>query len=178
MEENKGQEAPNGKSTLSPMIIAGIVGIIIILAVVGYVLAKKISKSSVSTNQMESAPTTVMVQEKTQGSNSAIPNVAEGSKTEEKTEGAVKAFEIDGSNYKFTPNVLKVNEGDSVRITFKNTQGMHNFMIDEFNAKSKTISTGETDELSFVASKKGTFEFYCSVGKHRAMGMVGTLTVM
>jgi uncharacterized cupredoxin-like copper-binding protein len=31
--------------------------------------------------------------------------------------------------------------------------------------------------VQFVADKTGTFEFYCSVGNHRQMGMVGTLVV-
>jgi plastocyanin len=28
-----------------------------------------------------------------------------------------------------------------------------------------------------VADKKGTFEYYCSVGQHRALGMKGKLVV-
>ncbi|MDO8269353.1 MAG: plastocyanin/azurin family copper-binding protein, partial [Candidatus Levybacteria bacterium] len=64
-----------------------------------------------------------------------------------------------------------------VKITFKNTQGFHNFLIDEFDVKSKTIPVDQTDEISFIANKKGAFQFYCSVGNHKAMGMVGTLTV-
>ena len=39
------------------------------------------------------------------------------------------------------------------------------------------INGGETDSIEFVADKVGTFEYYCSVGQHRSMGMVGKLTV-
>jgi plastocyanin len=31
--------------------------------------------------------------------------------------------------------------------------------------------------IEFVANKKGKFEYYCSVGEHRAMGMKGNLVV-
>jgi plastocyanin len=89
----------------------------------------------------------------------------------------VKEFTIDGSNYKFAPNTISVNQGDTVKINFKNTGGFHNFVIDEFNAKTKTIPINQEDSIEFVADKAGSFQFYCSVGNHRAMGMVGTLTV-
>lgn len=157
------------KSSMSPMMIGGIILVVIVLLGVVFYAARSSKKAA----QTGPAP------EKSETMQQPSPSTAmqEGSKAEEKTEGAVKSFEIDGSNFKFTPNTISVNEGDMVKITFKNTEGFHNFRLDEFNAKSKTISSGQSDELSFVAGKKGTFQFYCAVGNHRAMGMVGTLTV-
>lgn len=93
------------------------------------------------------------------------------------TDGEVVEFTVEGTNFSFTPNNLTVNEGDTVRVTFKNTGGMHDFRIDEFEAKTNVIQTGEEETITFVADKAGTYEFYCSVGSHRAMGMVGTLVV-
>lgn len=43
--------------------------------------------------------------------------------------------------------------------------------------KTKVINGGETDTVEFTPDKAGSFEYYCSVGKHRAMGMKGTVTV-
>lgn len=149
------------------MMIGGIV--ILIIVVIGAIvfMTKGGSKStSETTNTPSSAPTQATQQ-----------SPAEGSAMEEKKEGAVKTFTIEASSFKFSPNTMTVNEGDMVKITFKNTQGFHDFALDEFNVKSKTISAGQTEEIQFVASKKGSFEFYCSVGNHRAMGMTGTLTV-
>jgi nitrosocyanin len=88
-----------------------------------------------------------------------------------------KEFTVIGSPYKFEPNKLTVNKGDTVKITFKNSQGVHDFVIDELDVKTKTLQTGQDETVSFVADKAGTFEYYCSVGNHRAMGMKGTLTV-
>ena len=50
-------------------------------------------------------------------------------------------------------------------------------MIDEFGVRTKQITAGQTDEINFTADKVGTFEYYCSVGKHRALGMKGNLIV-
>lgn len=91
--------------------------------------------------------------------------------------GTTKEFTVEGSNFKFAPAVLSVNKGDTVKITFNNTGGMHDFVIDEFNAKTKVIQSGATETITFTADKTGTFQYYCSVGNHKAMGMVGTLTV-
>ena len=92
--------------------------------------------------------------------------------------GQTKEFTVEGSEFKFSPNAISVNKGDSVKITFKNVGTKpHNFIIDELDVATKTINGGETDTVEFTASKSGTFAFYCSVGSHRANGMEGTATV-
>lgn len=91
--------------------------------------------------------------------------------------GTVKEFTVTGSNFRFAPATLTVKKGDTVKITFKNSGGMHDFVIDEFNARTKQIQGGAQETITFVADKAGSFEYYCSVGNHRAMGMKGTLTV-
>ena len=72
---------------------------------------------------------------------------------------------------------MTVKKGDRVRITFKNSGGTHDFIIDEFNVATKRLNGGEQDAVEFTADKTGSFEYYCSVGSHRAMGMKGTLVV-
>ena len=90
---------------------------------------------------------------------------------------AVKEFIVKGSNYKFESATLNVKKGDRVKIILDNVEGFHDFKIDEFGVATKKINGGETDSIEFVADKVGTFEYYCSVGQHRSMGMVGKLTV-
>lgn len=90
---------------------------------------------------------------------------------------SVREFTVTGSNYSFTPAYLTVKKGDTVRITFKNSTGFHDLKIDEFSVATKKISAGTEETVEFVASKAGSFEYYCSVGNHRAMGMKGTLTI-
>lgn len=89
----------------------------------------------------------------------------------------LQEFTISGSNFKFDPQEIIVKKGDTVKITFKNSGGMHDFVLDEFNVKTKRLTTGAQESVQFVADKSGSFQYYCSVGQHRAMGMWGTLNV-
>lgn len=91
--------------------------------------------------------------------------------------GAVKEFTVTGKNFAFAPAAMTVNKGDRVRITFVNDSGTHDLVIDEFNARTKVIQGGAKETIEFIADKTGSFEYYCSVGQHRQMGMKGTLTV-
>ena len=84
---------------------------------------------------------------------------------------------VEGKNFSFSPNSIKVKKGDIVTINFKSVGGFHDFVIDDFNVATKQVQTGEESSVTFIADKDGDFEFYCSVGKHREMGMVGTLVV-
>jgi plastocyanin len=88
-----------------------------------------------------------------------------------------KTFNVVGSSFSFDVKEMRVKQGDTVTVNFRNADGLHDWVIDEFNARTDRINAGGTDTVTFVASKKGTFEYYCSVGNHRAMGMVGKLIV-
>jgi plastocyanin len=99
------------------------------------------------------------------------------SATDSPTSAAVKEFTISGQNFSFTPNLITVKKGDKVKITFQNTAGFHDFVIDEYGASTKQTQAPTTEVLEFTADKLGSFEYYCSVGSHRSMGMFGTLTV-
>ncbi|MDO8728430.1 MAG: plastocyanin/azurin family copper-binding protein [bacterium] len=89
----------------------------------------------------------------------------------------IKEFSVDAAPFSFSPSTMTVNKGDTVRITLKNTKGTHDLKIDEFNATTRILNAGETQTITFLANKTGTFDYYCSVGNHRAMGMVGKLIV-
>ena len=89
----------------------------------------------------------------------------------------IKEFSIDEVPFSLSPSTITVNRGDTVRITVKNKQGTHDLKIDEFNASTRVLNVGEEQIITFVADKVGVFEYYCSVGNHRAQGMVGTLRV-
>lgn len=88
-------------------------------------------------------------------------------------------FNITGGSFYFTPNEIKVKQGDKVKIVFTNILGTHNFILEAFKVQTKTIKDGESDTIEFTADKKGTFEFYCGVGNgyHRMKGQIGVLLV-
>lgn len=95
----------------------------------------------------------------------------------EEQEDEVKTFAISGVNFSFSQTEIRVKKGDLVRIDFTSTDGFHDWVVDEFNAATEKVNTGGSTFVEFVADQVGTFEYYCSVGQHRAMGMIGNLVV-
>ncbi len=88
-----------------------------------------------------------------------------------------KVFIVGGDNFKFDLTEMRVKKGDTVKITFTNNKGTHDLLIDEYKVNTGILAAGESKTVEFVADKTGTFEFYCSVGQHRQMGMKGNLIV-
>ena len=86
-------------------------------------------------------------------------------------------FLVTAQNFSFSLKEMRVKKGDKVRITLTNTEGSHDLVIDAFNVNTGRLAAGETKTVEFIASKTGTFEYYCSVGEHRNMGMKGNLIV-
>ena len=114
-------------------------------------------------------------QDQTENTETTTPeNSASESTMEQKS---VKEFTIESKGLSFTPNEIRVKVGDTVRITYKNTLGKHDWTLDEFNAKTQLLDAGQEETVEFVADKAGSFEFYCSVAGLRAAGMKGMLIV-
>lgn len=89
-----------------------------------------------------------------------------------------KNFTLDSFEFGYDQKSITVKKGDTVTITLTNSGNMpHDWIIDEFAVQTKQITNGQTDSVTFVADKAGTYEYYCSVGKHRQNGMVGKLVV-
>ena len=86
-------------------------------------------------------------------------------------------FDVDASNFKYSVTEMRVKKGATVEINLNIVEGNHDWVIDEFDARTEVMSAGENETITFVADQVGTFEYYCSVGNHRQQGMVGTLIV-
>jgi plastocyanin len=90
----------------------------------------------------------------------------------------VRSFTVTGDEFSFSPAIITVNRGDTVRLTFRNTGDVsHNWIVEGLNIRTDTIAAGGTDTIEFTASQTGRFTVYCGVPGHRANGMVGTLVV-
>lgn len=150
-------------------LITGAVVVVILLVGGWFLLGSKMMTSQTNTPE-EAAPSGLPV------ASVVIPAVIMESTGSSLAEGA-KEFTVTGSNFKFDTSEIRVKEGDTVKITFKNAGGTHDFVIDEFDVAAKQASGPSEEVLEFVADKAGTYEFYCSVGKHRAMGMKGKFIV-
>lgn len=92
-------------------------------------------------------------------------------------EGQVVEFDIRASNFEYDLGEMRVKMGDRVKINLISEQGGHDLVIDELGVKSEILMDNDSEVIEFVANEKGTFEYYCSVGQHRQMGMVGNLIV-
>jgi cytochrome c oxidase subunit II len=144
-----------------------IIAIVIVLAIIligAFLFMDKPTSNDQTNNSNNTTPQTPVVS-------------PEATSTPQATVGQVKSFTVTSSSFKFSPAEMRVKKGDRVKITLNNTQGFHDLTIDEFNVATKQINGVGTDVVEFVANKTGTFEYYCSVGNHRQMGMVGKLIV-
>lgn len=88
-----------------------------------------------------------------------------------------ETFTVTGQNFSFAPAQLKIKKGETVKIIFKNVGGTHDFVLDEFKVRTSRLQAGGEEAVIFTADKTGSFDYYCSVGTHRAMGMIGLLRV-
>lgn len=100
---------------------------------------------------------------------------AVGTTTADMTDATV--ITLTGKNFEFSTDEIRVKEGETVTIKFTSTGGFHDWRVDEFDAGTEAVNPGEQTSVTFVADKKGSFEYYCSVGNHRERGMKGILIV-
>lgn len=93
------------------------------------------------------------------------------------TTQAVKEFTMTASQWKFEPNTINVNQGDTVKLQITDIDVTHGFSLPTFGI-NKQLDAGKTTTVEFVADKKGTFTFACSVfcGSGHS-GMNGKLVV-
>ena len=66
------------------------------------------------------------------------------------------------SQWKFEPNTVTVKQGDTVRLQIQDIDVTHGFSLPTFGV-NKQLEVGKTTTVEFVADKKGTFTFACSV---------------
>ncbi|MEK7595031.1 MAG: cupredoxin domain-containing protein [Patescibacteria group bacterium] len=174
MDENN-KNADQSQTKFNPWILLAIGGVVLL----GLVLA--MSKKNSSTKEVlkpteKAESITNQIEEKNESTKEASPE-EDSEKSGVMEKATIKEFTIEGKNFSFNPVQIKVKKGDRLKITFNNVEGFHDFVIDEFNTRTKQIKVNESDVVEFTADKAGSFEYYCSVGKHREMGMKGTLIV-
>lgn len=108
-----------------------------------------------------------------------------------------KIIEITMSSFKFEPNVLTVNEGDTVVVRLRNADAQgrpHNVASRYFSDLTLTVrgearqgvdegrkwvqvDAGKTAEFEFTAANRGSYAFICSVFIHSYAGMTGQIFV-
>ncbi len=93
-------------------------------------------------------------------------------------EGEEHTVTVDGfgSNIRFVPETLTINEGDSVRFLWSGQLLPHNAVeVNElFNSGEAMRNVDYT--YNFTYNQSGVYEFYCE--PHRDLGMLGEITVL
>jgi heme/copper-type cytochrome/quinol oxidase subunit 2 len=90
---------------------------------------------------------------------------------------AAMVIDVEAGSFYYTPDTITVQKGQPVKIVMTSVDMMHDFIIDELDVQIPVIQNGDTGEVEFTPNTVGEFEYYCSVGAHRANGQVGTLVV-
>jgi len=164
----------------------GIIALVIILIiVVGSMFYLMNDKVEVNVSESEGDDINLGVEESAVLEEDLVDEepVVEDDVSEETITEEIKTFVITGENFKFVINGkdnpdIKVNKGDKVRIEFTSTSGLHDWVVNKFNvATNQVMDTAGMTSVEFIADEVGTFEYFCSVGSHRAKGMKGNLIV-
>ena len=153
-----------------------IVGIIVVIAVIGgYMVMRNGSSEQAENTENREGTAIEESSEKMEGETESIE--AEGAYTGVVDEQGVRVIDVEAGSFYYKPNVMKVKKGETVRIVLKAVSMMHDFNIDELGVKLPIVTDGDSGTIEFVAGEVGTFEYYCSVGQHRANGQVSMITV-
>ncbi|MGO4106609.1 cupredoxin domain-containing protein [Paenibacillus sp. YAF4_2] len=87
--------------------------------------------------------------------------------------GATKEITLNAVDWQFSEPDIKVNVGDTLKLTLHNEKGVHGLQSDDLGVD---IKDGETATIKL--DKAGTYEFHCSVQCGQGHdNMVGTITV-
>lgn len=73
-----------------------------------------------------------------------------------------REFEIDASQFHYSPSIIRVNKGDLVVIKFRATDVSHGMSVDGYGVEVHA-NPGSTRTLEFVADRAGKYQFRCSV---------------
>lgn len=75
---------------------------------------------------------------------------------------SVKSFNLTAKSWEFSPSVITVNKGDTVKLTITSLDEVHGFTLPDFGIRVN-LEPGKATPVEFVASQTGAFTFFCSV---------------
>jgi uncharacterized cupredoxin-like copper-binding protein len=97
------------------------------------------------------------------------------------TASAPRTINVSARSFRFTPSKLRLAKGESVTISLKSSDALHDFVVSGPGVNTTTVvkptPPGATKRGRLDLVKPGTYQFFCSLPGHRAAGMRGTITV-
>jgi len=97
---------------------------------------------------------------------------------EEQMKGQTGIIHMAVSEEGFVPPLIRVKEGDRVRIHLRNTgRREHNLVLPRFGIVAGVMPPGGENYIEFTASEKGRWPFFSDASGREEIGLVGTLVV-
>jgi len=94
---------------------------------------------------------------------------------------ADREITVDMFMFGYSEEEIMVTPGETIKVNLTNSEGMHDFDVDELGVDGDVIAEGETTSVILTIpedAQAGTeYAYYCSVGNHREQGMEGTIIV-
>lgn len=99
--------------------------------------------------------------------------------SEENLEGTneTRTVVVEGGAFYFEPNMIEVEQGETIEFVLENAGGSHDMRIPELGVGTSVIQGGESESFTVTFDEAGEFDFECSVGSHAAQGQTGTIVV-
>ena len=94
---------------------------------------------------------------------------------ENDSEGKTLTVTVDGTNLRFSPDVITLVEGDTVRFFWENQLLAHNAVEENGLFDSGDPERNVEYNYTFQVGENGTYQYVCE--PHASLGMVGTIIV-
>jgi heme/copper-type cytochrome/quinol oxidase subunit 2 len=75
---------------------------------------------------------------------------------------AARTVRVEAGQFSYSPSVISVNPGDTVTIQLVSTDVVHGLYVDGYGV-SMQADPGQTETLTFVANRPGSFRIRCNV---------------
>ena len=86
-----------------------------------------------------------------------------------------------GPGISYNASEVNVEAGETVRFVYTHEGGRHDLVLEENGQRvagtEVLTSEGATDSFTYTFEEGGSYQFYCSVGTHRAQGMEGDVVL-
>ena len=77
-------------------------------------------------------------------------------------QSATRIIRVEASQFSYSPSVVEVNPGDTVTFQLVSTDVVHGLYVDGYGV-SVEADPGQTQTLTFVANRPGSFRIRCNV---------------